>query len=151
MTNRRLRKALSLSLSSLSLSFFLSIPSICSNSFSIESNFRMSSAAVLGPTPRTPGILSLESPMSPITSTTQSGPTPNFSMTSSLVNRLFFIVSSMLMCGEINCIISLSLLTMVTFIPSASPCLAKVPMMSSASKPGWRRLEIPNASTSGSK
>src|SRR6185312_12980309 len=43
----------------------------------------MSSAAVLAPMPGTPGTLSMLSPQSAWTSATLSGPTPNFSRTSS--------------------------------------------------------------------
>ena len=99
----------------------------------MEPYFWINSVAVLGPTPFTPGMLSLASPIRPITSITLSGGTPNLSITSGFSKRLSFIVSSMWTLGEINCIMSLSPLTIVTAIPACSPIFARVPMMSSAS------------------
>ena len=55
----------------------------------------MSSAAVLTPMPGTPGTLSVESPASACTSTTLSGGTPNFSITSSRPIFFDFMASNM--------------------------------------------------------
>ncbi len=77
----------------------------------------ISSAAVLTPMPGTPGTLSTESPASAWTSTTFSGPTPNFSRTSSGPIALFLIGSSIRMPPSTSCIRSLSDETMVTSMP----------------------------------
>ena len=84
----------------------------------------MSWAAVLMPMPGAPGTLSTESPASACTSMTLSGPTPNFSNTSSGPIGLFFSVSNMTMPGETSCIRSLSAETMVTRPPAATACVA---------------------------
>ena len=55
-------------------------------------------AAVLTPMPGTPGTLSVESPASACTSTTFSGGTPNFSITSGMPMRRSFMVSYMVTC-----------------------------------------------------
>ena len=93
-TSSRLIKAFSLSRSNFSLTFFFSTSSIRLYRASIDPNFRINSAAVFGPTPATPGIWSLESPIKPITSTTLFACTPNFSTTSLSMNFLFFMVSN---------------------------------------------------------
>ena len=80
--------------------------------------------AVFGPIPGTPGTLSDESPIKAKTSPTSSGPTPNFSMTSSRFMRLSFIVSNISTPFPTNCIRSLSDEIMVTCQPSA--CAATV-------------------------
>ena len=81
-------------------------------------------------------MLSEVSPQSASTSTTRSGPTPNFSNTSGMPKLFSFMVSSRVTCSETICIRSLSPVTTTHAIPSASHFLAMVPMMSSASKPG---------------
>ena len=80
----------------------------------------ISSAAVLTPMPGTPGTLSTQSPASDCTSTTLSGGTPNFSITSSRPMRLFFMVSSIDDAGPTSCIRSLSDETMVTSPPAST-------------------------------
>ena len=87
-------------------------------------NSWISLVAVFGPTPGTPGTLSTLSPINASTSPTLSGPTPNFSNTSSERMRSFFIVSNMSMHGSTSCIRSLSLLTIVTCQPAAQAALA---------------------------
>ena len=84
----------------------------------------MSSAAVFMPIPGAPGTLSTLSPASDCTSTTRSGPTPNFSNTASTPIVLFFIVSSITTRSDTSCIRSLSDDTMVTRAPLASACRA---------------------------
>ena len=79
---------------------------------------RSAAAAVLMPMPGAPGTLSTESPARAWTSTTRSGPTPNFSTTSSGPIALFFRVSNMTMPGATSCIRSLSAETMVTRPPA---------------------------------
>ncbi len=74
----------------------------------------MSSAAVLTPMPGTPGTLSTLSPHSAWTSTTLSGPTPNFSRTSAAPIGFCLIGSSMPTLSSTSCIRSLSEETMVT-------------------------------------
>ena len=68
----------------------------------------ISCAAVLTPMPGAPGTLSTESPASACTSITRSGPTPNFSNTSSGPIGLFFSVSNISTPGATSCIRSLS-------------------------------------------
>ena len=80
----------------------------------------ISSAAVLTPMPGTPGTLSVESPASDCTSTTFSGGTPNFSITSSRPIFLPFMASSMTTPGRTSCIKSLSEETMVTSPPAST-------------------------------
>ena len=65
-------------------------------------------AAVFGPIPGTPGILSDESPDNACTSITFSGPTPNFSITFSLVISFFFKGSIIETLVSKSCIKSLS-------------------------------------------
>ena len=84
----------------------------------------MSCAAVLMPMPGAPGTLSTESPASACTSITRSGPTPNFSITSSGPIGLFFRVSNISMPGATSCIRSLSAETMVTRPPAAAAWVA---------------------------
>ena len=84
----------------------------------------MSCAAVLIPIPGAPGTLSIESPASACTSITRSGPTPNFSITSSRPIGLFFSVSNMTMPGATSCIRSLSAEMIVTRPPAAAACVA---------------------------
>ncbi len=79
----------------------------------------ISSAAVFGPMPGTPGTLSDESPISDCTSMTFSGPTPNFSMTSARPMRLSFMVSYMTTVGPTSCIRSLSEETIVVVAPTS--------------------------------
>ncbi len=57
------------------------------SSSSTEPNFWMSAWAVLSPIPFTPGMLSIESPLRPMTSTTFSGGTPNRASTSARPTR----------------------------------------------------------------
>ena len=71
-------------------------------------------AAVLMPMPGTPGTLSVASPASACTSTTLSGVTPNFSITSGARSGFCFMGSSICTAGRINCIRSLSEETIVT-------------------------------------
>jgi hypothetical protein len=79
----------------------------------------MSWAAVLMPMPGAPGTLSIESPASAWTSITRSGPTPNFSATSSGPMRRFFSVSTISTPPPTSCIRSLSAEMMVTRPPAA--------------------------------
>jgi len=74
-------------------------------------------AAVLMPIPGTPGTLSVESPASACTSTTFSGGTPNFSITSAMPMRRSFMVSNMVTLSVTSCIRSLSEETMVAVAP----------------------------------
>ncbi len=69
--------------------------------------------------PGTPGTLSTESPASACTSTTRSGPTPNFSRTSSGPMVRFFMASIMATPSPTSCIRSLSDETMVTSAPAS--------------------------------
>ena len=113
---------------------------------SSEPNLLISSAAVLGPMPATPGTLSMLSPISASTSPTSSGGTPNFSRTSSTPSRRFFMVSSTETSPSQSCIRSLSDEQITTCIPAALATLASVAMMSSASNPGTSSWVRPNAS-----
>ena len=76
------------------------------------------------PMPGTPGTLSVLSPASACTSTTLSGVTPNFSITSGSPMVLFFIVSSMETPGSMSCIKSLSDETITTSAPASAACRA---------------------------
>jgi hypothetical protein len=67
--------------------------------------------------PGTPGTLSTESPASACTSTTLSGGTPNFSITSATPMRRSFMVSYMETQSVTSCIKSLSEDTMVAVAP----------------------------------
>ena len=107
----------------------------------------ISSAAVFGPMPTTPGTLSMLSPISAKTSPTSSGGTPNFSRTSSTPSRRFFMVSSTDTSSSHSCIRSLSDEQITTCIPAALATLASVAMMSSASNPGISSWVRPKAST----
>ncbi len=69
------------------------------------------------PMPGTPGTLSTESPASACTSTTFSGGTPNFSITSAMPMRRSFMVSYIMMRSLTSCIRSLSEETMVAVAP----------------------------------
>ena len=69
------------------------------------------------PMPGTPGTLSVESPASACTSTTFSGGTPNFSITSAVPMRRSFIVSYIVTQSLTSCIRSLSDDTMVVVAP----------------------------------
>ena len=101
--------------------------------------FWMSGIAVFSPIPGTPGTLSDASPVSPSTSMTLSGVTPNFCLTPSrstistsvpcLPGLKIFIVS------EMSCMKSLSGVTRKVKTFSRSACFANVPMTSSASYP----------------
>ena len=95
----------------------------------------INNAAVLIPIPGAPGTLSTLSPANACTSTTRSGPTPNFSRTPSLSMSLFFIGSSISTPPPTNCIKSLSDDKIVTRPPALRPWWASVAMMSSASNP----------------
>ncbi len=79
----------------------------------------ISSAAVFGPMPGTPGTLSLESPISACTSITFEGGTPNFSITSGTPMRTSFIVSYMITHSFTSCMRSLSDDTMVVVAPAS--------------------------------
>ena len=79
-------------------------------------------AAVFGPIPGAPGMLSTLSPIRACTSTTLSGVTPNFSNTASSPSRRSFIGSHITTDGPINCIRSLSEET-ITASPPASRAL----------------------------
>ncbi len=112
-------------------------------------------AAVFGPHLGTPGMLSMLSPISASMSTICPGRTPNFSITAwSLSMRLpvMVLTSSTIPFpdagGRTSCAKSLSPVEMVTSMPSAAPCNASVPITSSASTPGTRRIGRPSASTS---
>ena len=98
--------------------------------------------AVLSPTPGSPGILSTASPIIPRQSITCSGRSiSNLACTSGipqisiplpiLAGRYMNIFS------ETSCAKSLSGVTIKVLKPSFSACLARVPMMSSASKPAF--------------
>ena len=69
------------------------------------------------PMPGTPGTLSVESPASACTSTTFSGGTPNFSITSGMPMRRSFMVSYIVTLSVTSCIKSLSEETMVVVAP----------------------------------
>ena len=69
------------------------------------------------PMPGTPGTLSVESPASACTSTTFSGGTPNFSITSAMPMRRSFMVSYIVTLSVTSCIRSLSEETMVVVAP----------------------------------
>ena len=75
------------------------------------------------PMPGTPGTLSTLSPASACTSTTFSGGTPNFSMTSAMPMRLSFIVSYIVTQSVTSCMRSLSDDTMVAVAPRSQACL----------------------------
>ena len=89
--------------------------------------------AVFSPTPGTPGMLSVGSPIRAWTSTTRPGSTPNLACTSAGPIRLSCMVSSMVTRPETTCIRSLSPDTMTTSAPARSQRVASVAMMSSAS------------------
>ena len=76
------------------------------------------------PMPGTPGTLSVESPASACTSTTFSGGTPNFSITSGMPIRRSFMVSYMTTLSVTSCIRSLSEETMVVVAPRSLPSRA---------------------------
>ena len=80
--------------------------------------------AVLGPMPGTPGTLSTLSPMSACTSTTFSGGTPNFSITSAGPMGFCLIGSCITTRSPTSCIRSLSDDTMVTRPPAATAARA---------------------------
>ena len=117
-TSSRLIRAASASAASDSRSLGRLIWSRLASTPSTLPNCWISSAAVFGPMPRTPGTLSTASPINASTSPSCSGGTPNFSITAARSSRTFFIVSSMSMPGPINCIKSLSDDTMVTSNPA---------------------------------
>ena len=71
------------------------------------------------PIPGAPGTLSTLSPQRACTSTTRSGPTPNFSITSARPMRTFFIVSSIDTRSPTSCIRSLSEETITTSPPAS--------------------------------
>ena len=118
------------------------------SSASSEPNLLISSEAVLGPMPATPGTLSMLSPISASTSPTCSGPTPNFSRTSGGPMRRFFIVSSTATppSSVQSCVRSLSDEQITTSMPAARATLVSAAMMSSASKPDTSSWVSPNAS-----
>ena len=87
-------------------------------------NSPISWAAVFGPMPGTPGTLSTASPISACTSTSLSGGTPNFSITSAGPIGFCFIGSSIATPGRMSCIRSLSEETMVVRQPTASAASA---------------------------
>ena len=72
------------------------------------------------PMPGAPGTLSVESPASAWTSTTLSGVTPNFSMTSAGPTLRIFIGSIMSTPGRTSCIRSLSDDTIVQVAPAST-------------------------------
>jgi hypothetical protein len=111
-------------------------------------NLLISSDAVLGPMPATPGTLSMLSPISASTSPICAGPTPNFSFTSAGPMRRFFIVSSTATppSSVHSCVRSLSDEQMTTSIPAARATRVSVAMMSSASNPDTSSCAMPNAS-----
>ncbi len=90
-----------------------------SSSTSSEPNLLMSSAAVFGPMPSTPGTLSMLSPISASTSPTCSGPTPNFSRTSSAPKRRLRMVSRTNTSPQQSCMRSLSDEQITTSMPGA--------------------------------
>ena len=84
----------------------------------------ISCAAVLMPMPGTPGTLSVESPASACTSTTFSGGTPNFSITSGIPMRRSFMVSNIVTLSVTSCIKSLSEETIVVVAPRSPASFA---------------------------
>ncbi len=108
-------------------------------------NCRSRSAAVLGPTPGTPGTLSLVSPVSARKSRTCPGLTPNFSRTSGgpkVRSRIESHVTTWSSPSWTSCMRSLSALTMTTRSPSASARAATAAMRSSASSPSfWKTAQ----------
>ena len=119
-TSSRLIRACSANSISFSRRFGCLISCARASSVSRSPYSLISSAAVFTPIPGTPGTLSVESPASDCTSTTLSGGTPNFSITSSRPILLFFMLSSMTMPGSTSCIRSLSEDTIVTSPPLAT-------------------------------
>ena len=88
------------------------------------------------------------SPISASMSTIWSGRTPNLSSTAaSLSRRLPLMVLTRVMPGRTSWAKSLSPVEMVTSIPVSLPCTASVPITSSASTPGTRKIGKPSAST----
>ena len=99
-------------------------------------------------------MLSTLSPISASMSTIWSGRTPNFAITASTLSRRLPVIvltsSTRPWPGagsRTSWAKSLSLVEMVTSMPSAAPCSASVPITSSASTPGSRRMVKPSAST----
>ena len=121
------------------------ISSARDSSVSTSPNSWISAAAVLIPIPGAPGTLSVESPASACTSTTLSGPTPNFASTPSTPMRTFFIASIISTPPPTSCIRSLSELTIVTRPPASRARHASVAMMSSASNPSSSSQAMLNA------
>ena len=78
----------------------------------------------MGPMPGTPGTLSTLSPVSAMHSTTFSGGTPNFSITSAGPIGFCLIGSSISIPGPTSCIRSLSDETMVQRPPAATAAVA---------------------------
>ena len=91
--------------------------SAAARTFSTSPNSLISRAAVFGPMPGMPGTLSTLSPIRAWTSTSLSGVTLNFSITSAGPIGFCLIGSSMSTPGRISCIRSLSDETMVVRPP----------------------------------
>ena len=134
-TRSRLIRICSAKLINVSLRFGCFISEARSNRLSRSPYSLIRSAAVFTPIPGAPGTLSTESPARDCTSITRSGFTPNFSNTPSLSILLFFMASSISTPFPTSCIKSLSELIMVTRPPLSRACVARVAIMSSASKP----------------
>ena len=80
----------------------------------------------------------------------RSGGTPNFSITPSRSVRVWVMVLTSPMRGPTSCAKSLSPVETSTSMPSAAARVASVPITSSASTPGTRRIGKPSASTTAS-
>jgi hypothetical protein len=104
-------------------------------------------AAVFGPTPLMPGMLSEVSPIRARYSTICAGATPNFSFTAAASSVRFFMVSSSATPWPTSCAMSLSPVTISTGMPARRAWRVSVPMTSSASSPGSCSSGRPIAST----
>ena len=127
---------------------FRLISSARSSAASALPNCWISSTDPLSPIPGAPGMLSIESPRSAITSTTFSGGTPSVSITFSRSRtRLSFTGLRIFTRSFTSCIMSLSFETTNTGCPASAAFAASVPITSSASKPCASRIGIRNASS----
>ena len=118
---------------------------------SSEPYWRSHLAAVTGPTPGTPGMLSEVSPTKASQSTIKAGGTPNFCSTPATSVTTFFMVSNIRTRSSTNCAKSLSPLTISTGSPFAVACRVNVPITSSASTPATCSSGKPKARTQAYK
>ncbi len=130
-----------------SLSFgFFTLSRLLSR-FSIVPNSAISSSAVFGPTPGTPGMLSEVSPISPNSSGICAGVTPNFLTHSSGPYTSSFIVSYIFTPSPISWNRSLSPVMSVTSNPAFAAFRATAAITSSASSLSTISTGMLNAST----